>query len=99
MRSFLIALIIAGAGFCQSAPHLKAHYAGRITEVKLLSMYNLDSIYLWVLADKEYVVKGVKHIPYIFIGDSLFEYWSNYQKIGVGTRRDLIIYEIKRYDR
>ena len=100
MKAFLVALIIVSTGFCQTSPHLEARYAGRITEVKLLNMGDdQDNIYLWVLTDKEYVVKGVKHIPYLYVGDSLFEYWSNYVKIGVGTRRDLVIYEIKKYDR
>lgn len=99
MKTFLVALIIVSAGFCQSAPHLEARYAGRVTEVKLLNNNDQDCLYLWVLTDKEYVIKSVKHIPYIYVGDSLFEYWSNYVKIGVGTRRDLVIYEIKKYDR
>jgi hypothetical protein len=95
MRTFLIALIIVGSGICQISSHLEARYVGRVTEIKLFNINDIDHIYLWVQADKEYMVRGVKHIPSIYIGDTLFEYWSNYQKIGVGTRRDLVIYEIK----
>ena len=95
MKIILILLTVFSLGFCGSPRHLEAKPAGVVTEVKVLNVDDQETVSLWVSANKEYIVKGKHLIPPIAVGDTLFEYWADYRKIGVGTKRDLIIYEVE----
>lgn len=98
MRSFLILLTVILSGFCQVSHHMDTRSLGVVSEVKLLYMDDQKTVFIWVKADQEYLVKGKNEIPYIYVGDTLFEYWADYKKMGVGTRRSLTIYEIADQD-
>jgi len=74
--------------------NFESRFVGIVSEVKLISLDEDNNTVFLVKANQSYFIKGVKHIPYIYIGDSLFEYWSDFRKIGVGTRKKLTIYEI-----
>jgi len=95
MKFFIAILLIVGLGFCQMPRHFEAHYVGVVTEVKIVGAS--DVISLWVLTDRygDYVAKSFGEIPRIYVGDSLYEYWTNYQKTGIGTSRGLVIYSIE----
>ena len=96
MRTFLVILIFICSGFCQIPQHIETRFAGVVSEIKLLSMDDQKTVFIWIKAGQdEYVVKGKNQIPYIYVGDTLFEYWADYQKVGVGTKRGITIYEIQ----
>ena len=78
--------------------NFESRFVGIVTEVKLISMDNENNFVFWVKADQDYLIKGKDHIPYIYVEDSLYEYWADYNKMGVGTKKKLTIYEIVKPD-
>jgi len=96
MKWLTTILLIYGLGYSQMPQHYETHNAGIVTEVKIVGAG--DVISLWVMTDKgrDYVVKAFNEIPRIYVGDSLFEYWVNYQKTGVGTTSGLVIYDVEK---
>ena len=85
-------LILFNAAFCQQPRHIDIRFAGVVTEVKLIGI-NDNEITCLIVANSQYITKNVAFIPRIYIGDSLFEYWINYQKVGIATSHDLVIYK------
>lgn len=75
-----------------SVPSIECRFAGIVTDYKILS-FELDSSYTcWVQTDiNQYCVKGSFGFPKIYVGDSLFEYWINYDKCCVGTKKNNVL--------
>lgn len=94
MKFFLIILFIVCSVFCQVSRHMETRLAGVVTEVKMLYMDDQKAVYILVRASQNYTVIGHNEVPYIYVGDTLFEYWADYRKIGVGTKRNLFIYKL-----
>lgn len=95
MNKLLLIIFIFGICTGDHVPsNFYSQFVGIVSEVKLISMDADINTIFWVKADENYFIKGKKHIPYIYIGDSLFEYWADFMKIGVGTRKNVTIYEI-----
>jgi hypothetical protein len=78
--------------------NFESRFIGIVTEVKLISMDEDKNTIFWVKTDDDYFIKGKNQIPYIYVGDSLFEYWSDFSKLGVGTKNNLTIYELVKSD-
>jgi hypothetical protein len=90
---FFLVLVFITAVFSRPLK-VETHFVGIVTEVKIISIDNQNKVEFWVNADKTYTILGKGHIPYIYINDSLFEYWVNYQRVGIGTTKNPIFYEI-----
>jgi hypothetical protein len=76
--------------------NIEARFVGVVQDLKILGADDQNNVSMWVSADKDYVVTGKGIIPYIYVNDSLYEYWVDYQLKGVGTTRYITIYEIQK---
>lgn len=72
---------------------IETRFVGVVNDLKILSMDDQENVLMWVSANRDYRILGKKHIPNIYLNDSLFEYWVNYQFRGIGTHRNFFIYE------
>ena len=93
MKTTIIILLFFSFGFCELLRHYEKRYVGIVTEVKLIDIKG-STTYLWIKADKDFIIKDENHIPFIYVGDSLFEYWLNYRQLGVGTSNNINIYKV-----
>jgi hypothetical protein len=77
-------------------PHVDTRFVGIVSEFKVISMDKQENIICWVKISeiKEFYIRDKSHIPNIYVGDSLFEYWVEYQKCCVGSSKDSVMYQI-----
>lgn len=94
MKIFILILILVSSEFCQLPQHIKKRFVGIISDVKIVKIDN--NICLWIVSNDDYLIKCEQYIPHIYIGDSLFVYWINYRKVGIGTQNDINIYNIEK---
>jgi len=93
-RSILMILLVLP--LLAKTPTIESRYIGHVTDFKILSMNDEKEVICYVQTEtmRDFRIKGTNLIPYIYVGDSLFEYWIDYQLCCVGTHRYLQMYEI-----
>lgn len=97
MKKILLILFLFSVPLCAPSS-TTIRYGGVVREVKALGVDVNDNVVCWISADnKIYVTKTKSYMPRIYIGDTLFEYWINYRRSGVGTSKGNRLYEILNY--
>lgn len=75
-----------------SVQNIECRFAGIVIDYKILSFELDSSVICWVQTNNsQYSVKGTFGLPKIYVGDSLFEYWINYDRCCVGTKNNSIL--------
>lgn len=95
MKKWALVILLSTAVFGQfnRSPNITARFAGIVSDLKFISVDEQENVLVWVSAKKGYYISGKGHIPYIYLNDTLYEYWVNYQFKGIGTPRNYFIYE------
>lgn len=95
-----IFFIFAFVSILFGAPHsIITRDIGSVTEVKLLGITESDDVLCLIRTDRNtYVIKNRHDMPFIYVSDTLIEYWINYRRNSVGTKSGNRIYEILNYD-
>lgn len=76
--------------------HFETRLVGVVSDFKLVNMDRDSNIicYVKVSGARDYYVQNKGTIPYIYKGDTLIEYWVNYQKLYIGSTRSTNRYKI-----
>lgn len=90
---FLIFVLIVSVYTQQQ--NIQSRYAGKVHDIKYFANDKYGNLVFWITTDnaRDYYFSS-SGLPYIEVGDSLIEYWIEFQLRGIGNCNSKFFYNV-----